>query len=271
MKQHPHMNLDIRTQIAILYICTGKYNQFFHEFYTSCERYFLVDQAINKQYFVWTDDVSLCNADNVHLIYHACQGFPADSLFRFDMFLQKENELCSYDYIYFFNANALFCQPVGEEILPDDTGLVAAQWPGRTSQPALLYPYERNKQSKAYIAPFHPPYRYYMGGINGGTAKDYLAMAQICARNIRDDYDNGIIARFHDESHINKYLRSHPCKILSQEYCWPEEWPCQFTPKIIFRDKVKFDSYFNKGRDRSWWNKIKKIVTVLYDAIRWYL
>ena len=96
-------------------------------------------------------------------------------------------------------------------------------------------------------------------------------MAQICARNIRDDYDNGIIARFHDESHINKYLRSHPCKILSQEYCWPEEWPCQFTPKIIFRDKVKFDSYFNKGRDRSWWNKIKKIVTVLYDAIRWYL
>ena len=101
MKLHPNMNLDIRTQIAILYICTGKYNQFFHEFYTSCERYFLVDQAINKQYFVWTDDVSLCNADNVHLIYHACQGFPADSLFRFDMFLQKENELCSYDYIYF--------------------------------------------------------------------------------------------------------------------------------------------------------------------------
>ena len=83
MKLHPNMNLDIRTQIAILYICTGKYNQFFHEFYTSCERYFLVDQAINKQYFVWTDDVSLCNADNVHLIYHACQGFPADSLFRF--------------------------------------------------------------------------------------------------------------------------------------------------------------------------------------------
>ncbi len=108
-------------------------------------------------------------------------------------------------------------------------------------------------------------------GNQWGTAKDYLAMAQICARNIRDDYDNGIIARFHDESHINKYLRSHPCKILSQEYCWPEEWPCQFTPKIIFRDKVKFDSYFNKGRDRSWWNKIKKIVTVLYDAIRWYL
>lgn len=28
MKLHPNMNLDIRTQIAILYICTGKYNQF---------------------------------------------------------------------------------------------------------------------------------------------------------------------------------------------------------------------------------------------------
>lgn len=265
------MNLDIKKQIAVLYICTGKYNQFFHEFYTSCERYFLVNQAVNKQYFVWTDDMSLSSADNVHLIYHACQGFPADSLFRFEMFLQKRQELLTFDYIYFFNANALFLQSVGEEILPDDTGLVAAQWPGRSSQPALLYPYERNKNSKAYIAPFHPPYRYYMGGINGGATDAYLAMVETCARNIREDYNNGIIARVHDESHINKYLRNHPCKVLSYEYCWPEEWPCQFAPKIVFRDKVKVNLCFNKGRCLSLWGRIKKMKTILYNAVRWYL
>lgn len=41
--------------------------------------------------------------------------------------------------------------------------------------------------------------------------------------------------------------------------------------RVLVRCTEEAQNYFNKGRDRSWWNKIKKIVTVLYDAIRWYL
>ncbi len=44
-----------------------------------------------------------------------------------------------------------------------------------------------------------------------------------------------------------------------------------FSPKIIFRDKVKLDPYFNKGRDYSLKGKLKKTVSVIYRAIRWYL
>ena len=51
-----------------------------------------------------------------------------------------------------------------------------------------------------------------------------------------------------------------------------EEWiTCDFSPKIIFRDKVKLDPYFNKGRDYSLKGKLKKTVSVIYRAIRWYL
>lgn len=256
-------------KIAILYICTGKYNQFFNDFYESCEKYFLKGQA-DKQYFVWTDNMALTEAPNVHLTYHVCQGFPADSLFRFDMFLEREKEIATYDYIFFFNANVLFCQPVGTEVLPDDTGLVAALWPKRDKKPALLYPYERNKESHAYIAPFQPPYKYYMAGINGGTNSAYLKMIVTCAKNIRDDYNRGIVAHVHDESHINKYLHSHPCKTLSNEYCWPEEWPHQFSPKIILRDKVKTDPYFDKGRNHSLQGQIKDKLKKLWHIIRWY-
>ena len=72
--------------------------------------------------------------------------------------------------------------------------------------------------------------------------------------------------------HINKYFRTHDCKVLSAEYCFPEEWiTCDFSPKIIFRDKVKLDPYFNKGRDYSLKGKLKKTVSVIYRAIRWYL
>ena len=101
--------------IAILYNCTGKYNQFFSGFYKSAEKYLLVDAE--KHYFVWTDDDQLAvGHPDVHIYHKECAGFPADSLFRFEMFMQAEEQLKKYDYIYFINANALFLKPVGEEI-----------------------------------------------------------------------------------------------------------------------------------------------------------
>ena len=262
-------------KVAILYICTGKYNQFFKGFFESCEKYLLKDIA-QLEYYVFTDDMSLSDEANVHLIKKECAGFPADSLFRFDMFLQVRQELEKTDYIYFFNSNAEFKAPVGKELLPlNGEKLVGAEWPGKRKpfkHPAF-YPYERNKHSSAYIPPREDkPYIYYMGGINGGEAADYLEMAETLSENIHADYEKGIVALVHDESHINKYFRTHDCKVLSAEYCFPEEWiTCDFSPKIIFRDKVKLDPYFNKGRNYSLKGKLKKTVSVIYRAIRWYL
>ena len=54
-------------KIAILYICTGRYNQFFTDFYKSSESFFLL--GTSKTYFVWTDDEKLAsNYDNVRII-----------------------------------------------------------------------------------------------------------------------------------------------------------------------------------------------------------
>jgi len=260
-------------KIAILYICTGKYNQFFDGFYQSCEMYFLAKKA-EKTYFIWTDDDTLgLGKRNVRLIYKECSGFPADSLFRFEMFLQAAEELREYDYIYFFNANAKFLVPVNEELLPDDTGLAMGVWGGvEAKRHPMFYSYERNRKSLAYIPPFGKNYRLFMGGLNGGRPEEILQMYVTLAKNIRDDYDRGIVAIAHDQSHINAYLRNHPCKVISPEYCWPEEWNAnEFEPKIIFRDKVRIDRYFNKGRDMSVRGKIQKGMRLLYHAIRWYL
>lgn len=41
-------------KIAILYICTGKYNVFFRDFYSSSEKYFLPN--CEKTYFVFSDN-----------------------------------------------------------------------------------------------------------------------------------------------------------------------------------------------------------------------
>ena len=179
--------------LAILYICTGRYNLFFEDFYNSCEKYLLPN--VQKTYFVWTDNDQLSNGKaNVNIYYKKCAGFPADSLFRFEMFLQAEEELKKYDYIYFFNANSEIRRPIGEEILPDSSGLAMGIWPGkREHQHPMFFPYERNKKSLAYVAPHGKNYTYFMGGLNGGTSKAYLQMIHTLSDNIRDDYNRGCL------------------------------------------------------------------------------
>ena len=257
-------------KVAILYICTGKYNQFFAGFYDSCERFFLSGIA-SLDYFVFTDDLNLTLAKNVRLIKKDCQGFPLDSLFRFDMFLEIEAELRKFDYIFFFNANMLFLKPVGREVLPEKEKLVAVLHPGYYNKPAFLYPYDRNKKSTAYIPPCRKFYKYYMGSLNGGKTKDYLELIKVCSHNIHVDYDSGYIAMVHDESHLNKYLSEHQCLAISPAYAYPEDWNLPFDAKILIRDKVKIDSYFNKGRNTSFGGKIEKGIKMLYRGILWYL
>lgn len=138
-------------------------------------------------------------------------------------------------------------------------------------KPVCLYPYERNKNSLAYVAPYGKDYTYFMAGINGGRSKEYLELSRTLSANIRDDYKRGIIAVVHDQSHINAYLRTHKCKVITPEYCWPEEWPADFEPKMIFRDKVKVDTYFNKGRKFDPWSQVKKACGMVLHVIRWYL
>ena len=78
-------------KVAILYICTGRYAQFFDGFYKSAEQYLL--QGVEKRYFVFTDQEQLTEAANVELLIRPCRGFPEDSLFRFDRFLEIKDKL----------------------------------------------------------------------------------------------------------------------------------------------------------------------------------
>ena len=259
-------------KVAILYICTGKYNQFFDGFYESAEKFFLKGKA-SKEYFVWTDDMMLSKRDNVHLLERQCQGFPRDSLLRFEIFVSIKERLKEFDYTFFFNANSIFVKETNEEFLPQgDDDFVAGSWKMRLSHP-MFYPYERNKKSTAYIPPGDKPYKYYGGFFNGGKASAFVEMAETLAKNTRIDLKNGIIACVHDESHLNSYLhKNRKCTPLPKEYIIPEEWLKENeAPFVILRDKVRIDKYFDKNRKRSFGAKLRKAYRkYIRDAIKWY-
>lgn len=263
---------NIQLRVAVLYICTGKYNRFFADFYNSAKKYFLHDVA-KVEYFVFTDNSQLIEADDVHIIHKESKGYPFDSLFRFDMFLSIEQELKAFDYAFFFNANMVFVDEIGLDFLPEKEGFAAVIHPGYYKKPCCRYPYERRKASTAYIPPYQGNYHYYMGSLNGGKVADYMAFAHTCASNTHKDYDNGIIAEVIDESHLNWYVRQHPCKGLHPSYAYPEDAKLPFKPKIIIKEKAKYDDYFeiSKGRSHTLAGLVKKSCHVLWHSIRWYL
>lgn len=243
-------NLDNKkSKIAILYICTGNYHIFWEEFYKSAEKNLLQD--CEKEYFIFTDykKLSCRENSNIHVIHQEKLGWPYDTLMRYHIFCKIEPELERFDYIFFFNANLFIVAPVGEEILPNDKecGLCALWHPGFYKEiDNTKYTYDRNPKSLAYI-PFGEGKRYYAGGLNGGTAKAYLELVRQLAENIQRDKNNNIIALWHDESHLNKYLLNRSVRVLSPLYGWPEGWPAEFSSnnqiKIIIKDKTKYGGH----------------------------
>ena len=234
-------------KIAILYICTGKYTVYWKQFYESCEKYFLFKHS--KSYFVFTDNNNFEYSEKENIIWTKQHklGWPHDTLMRFDMFLKVEKQLEKFDYIFFFNANMHFVKEVySDEILPNaiDCHLMGVIHPFFTlvTNPED-FPYERNKKSLAYISKKHGE-NYFMGGLNGGKSKKYLELINKLNINIKKDEEKGIIAKWHDESHLNNYFLNKNIKKLSPIYGCPEGMEDKFpNPKIIILDKEKFGGH----------------------------
>ena len=97
-------------RIGILYICTGKYDIFWKDFYLSAERYFMQDQSFIIEYYVFTDSPQLYDEENnehIHRIKQKNLGWPDNTLKRFHTFLRIKEQLeRETDYLFFFNAFA---------------------------------------------------------------------------------------------------------------------------------------------------------------------
>ena len=124
--------------------------------------------------------------------------------------------------------------PVGEEVLSD---LVATQHGYQSMHPKEQMSYDRNPECLAYVAP-GDEVTYYAGGFNGGKTTKFMEMAEVIADRVNKDLEKDIIALWHDESHMNRYMIDNPPTLaLNPEYCYAEEfigtqYPFQ-NPKII--------------------------------------
>lgn len=227
-------------KVAILYICTGKYSIFWNDFYKSSEDNFLLNSE--KEYFLFTDGNIKAHNKKIHIIFQEKLGWPYDTLMRFKMFDSIKDRLRAFDYIFFINANMRFLVKIEEDFLPLDEGLIAVKHPGFFNKLRAEFTYETNPASLAFIDSKEGE-NYFMGGFNGGKADEYLQLINTLRQNVQADLENGIIALWHDESHLNKYLLNKKVKIMNPAYGYPEGWQLPFEKKVIILDKTKYGGH----------------------------
>nr|MCR5251985.1 glycosyl transferase family 6 [Lachnospiraceae bacterium] len=122
-----------------------------------------------------------------------------------------------------------------------EEGLFVTMHPGYFASSPAEFTYDNNPGCTAYIKKGEGKY-YFAGGFNGGRTEDYLKMIRCLAERIEEDLRNDIIALWHDESQLNRYMNDLDEKyyrILSPAYLYPEDWDLPFKEKITVMDKRK--------------------------------
>jgi len=215
-------------QIGLLIVATGRYIEFVEPLVKSAEKHFLTNHEVT--YFVFTDR-QIPNLPNIVKIPQERLGWPYDTMMRYEMYYNAKDLLENMDYLFACDADMLFVDTVGEEILGEQ---VATQHPGFVGKRGT---YETRPESTAYISRNEGKY-YFAGGFNGGSSQEFLKRSKIMTENIYKDLEKDIVAVWHDESHLNRYFVDNPpTVILTPSYCYPERWKLPYHKRLLALDK----------------------------------
>lgn len=210
--------------IGFLVMATGKYDVFIPQLINSIRAHVLPEHK--KTFFVFSDGSIPADSDIVR-IEQKRLGWPLDTLMRFEVYHAHRAAFAECDYLFAIDADMRFVAPVAEEILSD---LVGTTHPGYYQSPRSSFTYETNPHSTAAIKPNEGTH-YFAGGFYGGTYARVIELFEHTIANIKQDFAQGLIAIWHDESHLNRYFVDNPpTKRLPVEYCVPEELQYQYPP-----------------------------------------
>ena len=202
----------------VITVLGPSYATFLQRMITSVDKYFMIGQ--NVTYFLFTDDLSLGAKINttrrIVAIKVKDKGWPCNTLLRFGSISTHRNQLTGMHFLYSLDVDVHLENRVGVEILEY---LVATLHVLYYLGPRTSFTYDTNPLSTAYINKSEGEY-YFIGAFFGGCRDAVIQMAETIERNIKKDIkEQRYIARWHDESHLNRYLIDHPpTKILSPEY-----------------------------------------------------
>lgn len=231
------------TNIAVVFIGTDKYLNFLPTWYSSCEE-FLVP-GIQKQYFVFTDGELEGAPNNVSVYPQEHLPWPYITLLRFGTILKAKEELEKYDWVLFLDADMRMVDTVMPDELFTIKPYIGVHHPCHYMKmpPHDEYPgaFETYQESLAAITEKDDISVYFQGCLWGGMVPEVIEMMEELSRRTEEDMKNDIIAKWHDESQMNKFFAERRSKVhvLHPAYAFPEDFAayCKFEPKIVHLSK----------------------------------
>lgn len=276
---------DNKFKVAFVFICLNPlYWQYAPEMVNGAKRFFLPGHQ--TEFFFWTDIPesgvkekiseawkekgqniedpnilqTLTNVSNsvtdlrgksdITLFPTESVQWPYPTLLRYSLFLQQEEKLKEYDFIFYCDIDMQFMNIVGDEILGE--GLTAALHPMYALRKEYWPPYEPNPDSASYIKrpgrltddngrPRFMPL-YFAGGFQGGKSDKFIEAMKATKGIIEKDLNKNYIPIWNDETAWNKYLSENaPETVLTPAYVYPDSlieqyyeplWGCKYQPKL---------------------------------------
>ena len=223
-------------KVAIIFIGTAKYIDFLPLYYQECEENFLVNTQ--KTYFVFTDGEISDPPENVKIYYQEHLPWPYITLKRFEIINKANEDLYNFDWVVFMDADTLVVDKITEEEFFSEKELFGVHHPcafmkmSPHNEPPGAF--ETNPISTAWTNDFSI---YYQGCFWGGRVPYVMDLIDELEDCVNQDLEKGIVAVWHDESHLNRYFSQHKdlIRLFGPEYAYPESLKqyFDFKPKIV--------------------------------------
>ena len=241
--------------IALCLVATSSYTSLLRDLIESAKKHFLANHRVSL--FIFSDRDCYDSRGSRWLdtfdyevfwtkIEH--NSWPLPTLLRYSYLLKQKHKLSEFDYIFYCDADSRFFQNIGDEVLGSGLTVVqhfmaaGKQTKSTESHLATLYSsnsdcrnsninwdienkfknlvFEANQNSTASLP--RKTDRYFIGSFHGGSSEAYIDAITSMSYNINKDLSNNIIAEYHDESHLNKYLcKNPPARVMPFWYYVP--------------------------------------------------
>ena len=244
--------------ITFVTVATGRYLDFWKSQIASARKF--LDENSRVDFVLLTDQVEVAEEFrreeafsinwNIKIAFVEHQDWPFPTLYKFKHIL-RHSDLISGSLVWHLDADMLFADVNTLEEMKRyslENKIVLVSHPGffrpkglrklslYLFNPVLLLrdlksviseggvgSWENDIHSLAYVKRQNRR-EYLCGGSWGGKKDLFLKFSRTISDRIDIDYQSGVIARFHDESHINWYAANFECKILTPSYCFEETY-----------------------------------------------
>lgn len=231
--------------IGLLVIATGRYLSFARDLADDVDAVLPADVTVTMN--ILTDRVEETQAWrpfsrlNTNVIEIAALRWPEASLLRYELFQSHWAQIHG-DLLMYLDADLRVKQPfLGVfDALSTGAPLAAVRHPGYygRGRRGPRGTWETNRRSRARV-PRRLRRTYVCGGAWLGTRAAVGRLCQVLSARVTADRNAGVTAVWHDESHWNWWVASHPTTLLSPAYCFVPDYPwlAGIEPIIIAVDK----------------------------------